>query len=432
MAGTGVTDQIDQRFLVCWCGKPKAAHHVQCDSCAGRTSSPSAVELRIVQSKPVVQKLSPLAVRRAMGKSMHRRVWWTRTRVLEGLQRFHREQGCAPTATAEYHRMTKNSGLGPRRRYPSFYAVLRHFATFREAWTASGVDVDRAWEEWSDLENWYMREAIGLIPRDEIARDLKRSDAAVKRHLYDLALLIRTARGWSISRIEKATGVRAHVLKRYMEWGDLPYFKGTKVVYIDPGDLIVVQELDFHHLPQELEEAMIQSLRARLVKVLARQDWRTGRLHQSQPIIVHRYADPAARRRAPLKPLPRPNDIEPGDWVRVVEDVPGRQCMGRVGLVHLVYPANARFSYIRTQGTGAVWMARVEFKTMRRGPGRTAPRVTYSLPLTALLKDVEPPKPESPNGLELCRCGSWRKPSRDMCWRCREVMHGKTRRGGAA
>jgi len=55
---------------------------------------------------------------------------------------------------------------------------------------------------------------------------------------------------------------------------------GAKHVYLDPGDLPTVKEIDWQHLPEELEAAVLQSLRWRLVQVLAGHDWRTMRPHR--------------------------------------------------------------------------------------------------------------------------------------------------------
>jgi hypothetical protein len=59
-------------------------------------------------------------------------------------------------------------------------------------------------------------------------------------------------------------------------------FKGAKHVYLDPGDLPAVDEIDWPHLPAGLESAVRQSLRRRLVHVFAGQDWRSMRPHRLQ------------------------------------------------------------------------------------------------------------------------------------------------------
>jgi hypothetical protein len=57
-------------------------------------------------------------------------------------------------------------------------------------------------------------------------------------------------------------------------------FKGAKHVYLDPGNLAEMEEIDWQHVPAELVSAVLQSLRWRLVQVLVGQDWRTVRPHR--------------------------------------------------------------------------------------------------------------------------------------------------------
>jgi hypothetical protein len=171
-----------------------------------------------------------------------------------------------------------------------------------------------------------------------------------------------------------------------MDRGELPYLRGSKVIFVDPGDLLVVDEIDWQHAPPELEEAALQSWRERLLKVLAGQDWRLGRPYRPHPV---RRTD---RRWGPrlVRPGLKPVAVAAGAWVRVSRPVPSRpHCLGRVGLVHLVYWS---FNRNRRQSVRASsepqWMARVEFKSQH---GRSlGPRVTYTLPLSALEPAVVP------------------------------------------
>ena len=74
-----------------------------------------------------------------------RRTWWTRERVLAGLVAFHRATGQAPTTSRGWTGLIRRLGHG-QRRYPTAYAVLRHFPTFRAAWKAAGIQlVDERW-----------------------------------------------------------------------------------------------------------------------------------------------------------------------------------------------------------------------------------------------------------------------------------------------
>ena len=324
-----------------------------------------------------------------------RRTWWTRERVLAGLRRFHAEHGVVPTSTEEWHRLTarrgaRGGGPGAHRPYPSFYGVLRYFPTFRQAWSAAGVLIDRAMESWTELDDWYVREGTGLIPRRELARDLQRSADAVHRRLYDLGLHSYQRWGWTLHRVERVAQVPRHVLQTYLDRGDLPYLRGSKVIFVDPADLIVVREIDWERTPAELVEAARHGWRTRLVKVLAGLDWRAEQPHRAQPI------NRTDRRWGPrlVRPGPRPVGIVAGDWVRVAAPVASRpHCLGRAGLVHLVY-----FSFNRDRKNPArttsepQWIARVEFKS--QGPRSRGPRVTYTLPLASLEPIASAPSSE--------------------------------------
>ena len=319
------------------------------------------------------------------------RAWWTRERVIAGLRRFYQEHSVAPTSTEDWHQLTgrhgcRGGGPGTRRPYPSLYAVLRHFDTFRQAWAAAGIDVGRRQESWSELEDWYLREGMGLIPRTELARDLHRTPDAIHRRLYDLGLHSYQRWGWTLHHVERVAQIPRHRLQTYIERGDLPYLRGSKCVYIDPGDLLVVQEIDWQHPPAELEEAVLQAWRERLVKLLAGQNWRVGRPFRAQPLVR------TDRRWGPrlIHPGPKPIEVAAGDWVEVTAPVPRRPyCLGRQGRVHLVFWSVSRnFEQSARSSPEPQWMARVEFPSLH---GRSlGPRVTYSLPLTCLRKTGPP------------------------------------------
>jgi hypothetical protein len=276
-------------------------------------------------------------------------------------------------------------GAGSRRPYPSLYAVLRHFDTFRQAWAAAGIEVGRVLESWSETEDWYLREGVGLISRAELARDLRRTPDAVHRRLYDLGLHSYQRWGWTLHHVERVAQVPRHRLQTYLDRGDLPYLRGSKCVYVDPGDLVVVQEIDWQHPPAELEEAARHALRTRLVKVLAGRDWRAGRPYQAHPVSrTDRRWGPRLISRAS-----KPNEVAAGDWVKVVAPVPGRPyCLGRAGRVHLIFWSTNRNRQNPARPTPEPqWMARVEFKSQHaRSRG---PRVTYTLPLASLEKSSE-------------------------------------------
>ena len=167
-----------------------------CRACGALTHSGSRVAWPdVCQScrAPFAPALSAPATLPVHTRRTGARTWWTRERVIVGLRRFYKEHGFAPTSTEHWHQLTANrggrgGGPGTRRPYPSLYAVLRYFDTFRQAWAAAGIEVGRMQESWSELEDCYLREGAGVLSRVELARDLQRTPDAVHRRLYDLGL----------------------------------------------------------------------------------------------------------------------------------------------------------------------------------------------------------------------------------------------------
>jgi hypothetical protein len=333
----------------------------------------------------------PVSIKRTV------KTWWTRARVVAGLRRFYQDHGMTPLSTDEWHQLTGRhghpGGPGMRRPYPSLYSVLRYFETFRQAWAAAGIDVGRRQESWSELEDWYLREGAGLLSRVELARDLQRTPDAVHRRLYDLGLHTYQRWGWTLHHVERVAQIPRHRLQKYIERGDLPFLRGSKCVYVDPADLLVIQEIDWDNPPAELEEAARWAWRERLVKVLAGHDWRDGRPFHARPLVR------TDRRWGPrlVRPGPKPIEIVAGDPVEVIAAVPRRPyCLGRVGRVHLVFwSVNRQVRNSARSTAEPQWMARVEFASLH---GRSrGPRVTYTLPLTCLRKTTNPPPKEEMN-----------------------------------
>jgi hypothetical protein len=264
--------------------------------------------------------------------------------------------------------------------------VLRYFASFRQAWAAAGIDAGRSAEPWSAIEDWYLREAAGLLPRTELAADLRRSAQAVHRRLYDLGIDSYQRWGWTLHRVERAAQVPRHILQTYLDRGDIPYLRGSKVVYVDPGDLVDVLEIDWDLVAEELAQAALHSWRQRLVTSLTGKDWRVGRVYRAQPI---NRTDRRWRPRL-LCPRARPTAPVAGQWARVTDGIPGReQCAGRVGLVRLVYWSHNTASHNPARiNSEPQWMARIEFNKQRmRG---SEPCVTYTVPV-ALLEPAQQP-----------------------------------------
>lgn len=310
----------------------------------------------------------------------YRGPWWTRERVIEAMRRFYRDRGVAPTSAHGWEVATAGTAVshnGYDNPYPSFATVLRHFASFRQAWTAAGVKVNRDWEEWTSEEDWFVCEGAGVYTRKELAEILDRTPDAVHRRLYDLGIDSRKNHGWTFHRVMRATGVPDNVLWRYADRGELPYFRGSKYCYIDPADLLIVREIDWNNPPAELAAAVRKSLVARLIKIIRREDWRKGRLYQ-----VHRKRTTKKyHKRNYIAPGPKPVEIDHGDLVKA-RGVP--ELRGRVGLVHTVYWSS--YGQMSNNGKSAIkrapgWVARVEFKQTK-----AEKRLNRILPLDRLKK----------------------------------------------
>jgi hypothetical protein len=227
------------------------------------------------------------------GRADGRRTWWTRERVVAGLAVFHAATGQAPTTSRHWAGLVRSLG-GPGqhpRHYPSEYAVLRHFPSFRAAWEAVGVQLDDAhWAPWTASDDSYLLAHLGVEPTASIAVTLRRGEAAVRTRARKLGLCVGLAHGWPLLRVARTAHIAECVLRGYIGRGELAVFKGAKHVYLDPGDLPAVEEIDWPHLPAELESAVRHSLRRRLVQVLAGQDWRSTRPHR-----LHRVKTDAPR-----------------------------------------------------------------------------------------------------------------------------------------
>jgi hypothetical protein len=165
--------------------------------------------------------------------------------------------------------------------------------------------------------------------------------------------------------------VSEHTLRGYIRRGELSVFKGAKCVYIDPGDLPVVGEIDWTQARPDLDSAVLSSLRGRLVRVLAARD---SRLDRAVPAL--NKASYARVQHAPRPPCP--SWITPGLRVSVSGPTPAMpQRTARIGVVERIYwSANAR------QEGPAQWRARVVFRRVyRKALGAT---VAYCLPARAL------------------------------------------------
>lgn len=317
-----------------------------------------------------------------------RNVWWTRERCIDAGRCFFRQFNVAPTSSQAWSDLqspTSRSNLGWLNPYPSFASILRYWPTLRQFWDECGIVVDRIHEEWSEEEDWFLTEAIGILSRVEIGDFLRRSADSVHRRAYDLGLNARTRWGWTPTRVERVLQIPAHVLWKYFDRGEVPYFRGNTYIYLDPADLIgVVQEVDWsQELPTEFTEAAMLSLRRRLVAAIAGVDWRATQPYKFHPV---RTTDKRWRN-VLLKPPERPTTIKPGDLVRIINPTLAEKlAAGRTGVVHTVYWSRQRSSSnAHRKTTDPCWMVRIEFKKERRH-GNDRPRINYSVPLAAIEK----------------------------------------------
>lgn len=336
-----------------------------------------------------------------------RREWWTRERVILGLQRFYEDRGYCPLSTEEYNAATAYTGRDPagrqsllphHKRYPSFYAVLKFFKTFRSAWSAAGCDVDRAFEEWTAIEDWFVLETVGIMPRSEVAEILKRSMPAIKRRLYDLGE-IRSYNRWGITltHAEKLMGLSQQVVRKYLDHGIIPYLKGNKLYYLNPADLLKVEEMDWSKpVDPELEQLIRAAVAQRVCKMLkfgpAWRDHEVYKFNKTKERFGGRVKNP--RQSAFTRELPpMPNDLKTGEWVAPSKPLTSMRHPGkRVGVIKAI-----KFSVQRGQqrdGTyRSCWVARVEFPKIRTITNEKDTRIKWTIPLDVLVR-AEPPNPE--------------------------------------
>ncbi len=337
-----------------------------------------------------------------------RSFWWTRERVIAGLQRFHADFGFCATSSEAYAKHAQYTGrdpagnrsnLGWHQRYPSFATILNNFATFREAWRAAGFEVDRGYEEWSEIEDWFVIESVGILHRSEVSEILGRTVPAIKRRLYDLGD-IRSYNRWgtTLTHAAKLMDLSDATFRKYMHCGIIPYLKGVKLFYLNPADLLKIEEFDWSgDIHPELEQLVRRAVAQRICKMLkfgaAWRDHEVYKFHKTKERFGGRIKNP--RKSVFTKDCPPPpNDIDVGDWVKTNGKVRSMQTeVGkRYGQVKTVYYSWQRVS--RYDGTRrATWVAMVEFPKIRTITGEKDRRIRYAIPLDYLAK-VEPPQIE--------------------------------------
>lgn len=336
----------------------------------------------------------------------HSTRWWTRERVVEGLRRFAEDFGETPSDTDAYDRMKAFTGVvrngshsraGHEQKYPSGPAIRMYFPTICDAWRAAGYEVTPEDRPWEPLEEWFIAESVGILPREEVARLLGRSVFAIKAHLYHMGLNSHNRWGWPLNKAQRLLGVSAATLKRYINHGRIAVLNGLRRTFIDPGDLLVVTEYDWSKKshPPELEEAVRKSLMLRLCHLLLRRDWRERRPHQPQPLKAY-YAGRMKKPRPPSAPPgPRPTHVETGDWVRFSKRAPAWAAAAqRKGQVKsLQWSPQRRKALDGFPAREPCWMATVEFRRETRADGAELPRLRFNVPAAVLARTKAPRQP---------------------------------------
>lgn len=343
---------------------------------------------------------------RRPGLTQHSTKWWTKERVLYGLRRCFEDFKQLPTNADDYHALTQHTGeirngrpstRAWYRRYPSYGPISNYFGGMREAWNEVAkhwpelnIIVDRGYEEWSQEEDWFIKESVGVIPRAEVSRLMRRTEAAIKRRLYDLGEgHCYSLRGWTINHISSVLKVSRKDILKYIRRGELPFFQGNKCIYVDPADLPVIREHNWKkkQQPKELDQAVRAGLVKRLCFVLLGYDWRKYSYYQVQP--VRNFKTGAERSSLPSQTPQqrRPKEIRVGSWVRVISASPRKDVIGRIGRVlAITWPTDSSPG----RRNPPCWMATVEFRKCRvRGRPNTTV-VSYRLRLDSLEKTHKP------------------------------------------
>jgi len=218
--------------------------------------------------------------------------WWTRERVILGAKRFYADFGFCPTNDLDYTAKQAFTGKlnngrissrGWDAKYPSIFAVYKHFSSLREMWTAAGHDMNKHWQEWSEMEDWFVIESCGILPRTEVAEILKRTAPAVKRRLYDLGRIHANSRwGISMSHAAELMNISNSVITKYLRKGIVPFFRGNRNIYLNPADLLLIKNVDWsQEINTELENLIRRALVQRILKIVKFGDkWREHEIYK--------------------------------------------------------------------------------------------------------------------------------------------------------
>lgn len=344
--------------------------------------------------------------------NLRRNAFWTRERVIIGLQNFRADFGFCPTDDGQYNEHVAFTGRAPdgsysqrawHQRYPSTYGIAKFFKSMREAWEAAGFEQDRGFMEWTAVEDWFVLESVGIIPRSEVSTLLKRSVPAIKRRLYDLGD-IRSYNRWgmTVNHAEKLLRLGASVIRKYIHLGIIPVFKGNKLYYINPADLLKVEEYDWSGpIPEGLDRFIRAAIAQRIAKMAKHGSrWREFEIYQfckTKDRYHARIKNPRTSAYTKIC-MPAPNDLKVGDWVTVTNNVlrfVSDISKARKGIIKAIIFSPQGST--RLDGSKRpCYIARVEFPKLRRVRGETSRRIRYSVPLDCLQRTEEPIIPPKP------------------------------------
>jgi hypothetical protein len=161
--------------------------------------------------------------------------------------------------------------------------------------------------------------------------------------------------------------------------------------------LLHVKEIDWEvPVSSELTKLIKEALFKRAIKIITHGDkWREAEVYRFQKTKEQKTPHKDVKRISVFteKP-PKPNDLEIGDWVSVVNRI--RQITpDRKGIIrNLVYSPQKN---PRTDGTVRnAWIATVEFPRLKRSKDASLSRVCYSVPLDVLVPADKPELTPSP------------------------------------
>lgn len=336
-----------------------------------------------------------------------RRAYWTRERMIEAGARFYREHGVAPTNEDHWMELTQftartPSGFsteGSKRPYPSRAALKKYWREMRAYWEEVSrahsdlkIVIPEAEKPWSTVEEWFAIESAGIIPRQEVAELMGRSELAIKRRLHEMGINTYNRWGWTLNRVERVLGISAATIKYYLDHGMLPYFQGNKCVYIEPADLFVIKEYNWakKRHPRELEEAVRKSLIQRLCYALLRFEWRKYSYHKAAPARKF-YTGRIKRPRERKKPgEPRPKHIRVGDWCVVTGEAAKYFDPKRKGQIKsIVWSPQARAATETSPSRPPCWVVTIELK--RDGEKK---RTRINVSASCVRKTDAPPAPQ--------------------------------------